>query len=229
MCTTYFYPNNKKINKLFYKIDGINSNLSQIDKYKEKILEETNLVYIEKPTGSEQSLWIEWPEKYLYKNPNGWTIYPFYAFGIWVTDNCKKCPTIYNFISNINGLKLATLSRLKPGIKLDAHQGWASHSNHVIRCHYGLVVQDNTCYINVEDLDSSGNIISEKKFHKKCEWLVFDDSKTHYAENSSESDRIVLILDIIRPENIEVGKSTIGDSKELLNIVEYFRKNNLIK
>jgi hypothetical protein len=58
-----------------------------------------------------------------------------------------------------------------------------------------------------------------KKYHNKFEWLIFDDSKIHSAENLSDADRIVLIIDVERPRNIAIGKSEIGDTKELLEIV----------
>lgn len=209
---------NKK-NKLFYSINEIEPKLNSIDKIRNQILGETVKVY-------ENNVWAEWPEKELYlkSESDGWKIFPFYAFGIWVKENCELCPTITNFLKSIPGLKLATLSRLKKRTKLEEHEGWASHSNYVIRCHYGLIVPDNLCYIHVRDSATNEN---EKKYHEKFKWLAFDDSKTHYAHNQSDSDRIVLILDVDRPDNIEVGKSTIGDSKELVEIVEYFKHRNI--
>lgn len=209
---------NKK-NKLFYSINEIEPKLNSINKIKKQILEETIQVY-------KNNYWNEWPEKELYPKSEtyGWTIFPFYAFGVWVHSNCELCPTITKFIKSIPGLKLATLSRLGGETKLEEHEGWASHSNYVIRCHYGLIVPDNLCYIYVRD-NITG--ISEKKYHKKFKWIVFDDSKTHYAHNQSNEDRIVLILDITRPADIEVGKSDIGNSKELLDIVEYFKQKNI--
>jgi beta-hydroxylase len=209
----------KKKDKLFYNSKEINNNLKKIDKYKDQILKEVEIVYY-----YNQSDWNVWPEKYLYNNQDGWKIFPFFAFGIWVKENCEKCPTIFNFIKKIKGLKLATLSKLKAGTKLEKHKGWASHSNYVIRCHYGLIVPEES-YVYVEDnLDKTKY---EIKYHKKFEWLIFDDSKTHYAENKSKSDRIILILDVDRPNDIEIGNSDIGDSKELLEIVNYFKKKNL--
>lgn len=211
-----------KKDKLFYSVDEINPELNSIDKIKKQVLNETIQVYKNNLTE-----WAEWPEKDLYSNsePDGWKIFPFYAFGIWIKNNCIQCPTIYNFISKITGLKLATLSRLKAGTKLNTHQGWASHSNYVIRCHYGLIVPENLCYIYVQDDETK---LNQVKYHKKFKWLIFDDSKSHYAENKSvNEDRIVLILDIERPSSIKVGNSDIGDSKELLEIVEYFRKKNI--
>lgn len=206
----------EKKNKLFYDIDEINIELKNIKKYKKKIYEETINVY------KNNSLWNTWPETYLYNNKDGWKIFPFFAFGIWVDDNCKKCPTIFNFIKNIKGLKLATLSKFSPHTKLDIHQGWGSHSNYVIRCHYGLVIP-NDCYVYVKD-----DMNEEKKYHKQFEWLAFDDSKFHLAENPSDSDRIVLIIDIERPNNIEIGKSIIGNTKELEEIVNYFKQKKLM-
>ena len=47
--------------------------------------------------------WIDWPEKELYnKNiKDSWKIFPFYGFDKWIDKNCKRCPTIYNFIKTI--------------------------------------------------------------------------------------------------------------------------------
>lgn len=222
--TSYYLSNtpvnksNKK-NKLFYSVNEIEPKLNSINKIKYKILKEVNQIY-----NNNLIKWAEWPEKELYSENDGWKIFPFYAFGIWVQSNCSKCPIITKFIKNIPGLKLATLSRLKGGTKLEEHEGWATHSNYVIRCHYGLIVPDNQCYIYVRD-NITGK--SEKEYHKNFEWVVFDDSKTHYAHNKSNEDRIVLILDIVRPVDIEVGKSNIGDSKELIDIIDYFRKKNI--
>lgn len=221
MSNILFNKSNKK-NKLFYSINEIEPKLNSIDKIKKQILEETIQVYQNNLCAG----WAEWPEKELYpkSDTDGWKIFPFFAFGVWVHSNCELCPTMTKFLKNIPGLKLATLSRLKGGTKLEEHEGWASHSNYVIRCHYGLIVPNNQCYIYVKD---SANNKEEKKYHSKFEWMAFDDSKTHYAHNQSNEDRIVLIVDITRPADIEIGKSDIGDSKELMDIIEYFKQKNI--
>lgn len=208
--------NTVKKNKLFYKVSDIDNNLNNINKYKNKILQETINI------SNNQNDWTIWPEKYLYNNEDGWKIFPFFAFNIWVDENCKKCPTIYKFIKQIKGLKLATLSKLSPNTKLNIHQGWANHSNYVIRCHCGIIVPEN-CYVYVED-----EINKEYQYHKKFEWLIFDDSKLHFAENPSDTGRIVLILDIDRPDDIEIGKSNEGDTKELIEIINYFKEKSIL-
>lgn len=204
---------NEQLDNFFYEVSDVNTDLLLAGDYKYKMLKNVMNVYNDE--------WKDWPEKNLYENNGTWKIFPFYAFGIWAKDNCDKCPEIYKFIKKIKGLKLATLSRLSPGMKLSPHEGWGFHSNHVIRCHYGLIVPEN-CYISVSD----GNR-EEIRYHNKFEWLIFDDSKTHYAENKSNFDRIVLIIDVERPSWIKTGISKVGDSKELLEIVDYFDKKNI--
>jgi aspartyl/asparaginyl beta-hydroxylase (cupin superfamily) len=138
-------------------------------------------------------------------------------------------------------------------MKLNPHKGWGRHSNYVIRCHYGLLVPEG-CYISVSNRDKPPLFKKEKtkskasgesfgffkskvydefdrkeeiRFHKQFQWLCFDDSKTHYAENTSNSDRIVLLLDIERPLNIAVGKSIEGDTEELTAIINYYKSKNI--
>lgn len=208
----YFIKLNEKIDKYFYEVNDIDYNLLIFNKYKYNILSE-----VKKVTKNE---WIEWPEKSLYDTNKNWNIFPFFAFDIWIHKNCSMCPNICYLLKQIKGLKLATLSRLSKKMTLNKHQGWASHSNNVIRCHFGIIVPEK-CYIGVEN-----NNHTEIKYHKQFEWLIFDDSKIHYASNESDSDRIVLIIDIERPKNIKKGESEIGDTKELLDIVKYFKNNN---
>ena len=216
---------NDQLDNMFYNVDDIEPKLNSIKHIDEIVkLETTNVINTE---------WTDWPEKYLYANKGAWKIFPFYAFNMWVMDNCEKCPNITKFLKSIPGLKIALLSKLSAGMKLTPHKGWGNHSNGVIRCHYGIRIPDSTllstripdftmgCYISVKD------DVEIKKFHLESEWLCFDDSKEHYAENPSNEDRIVLILDIERPLHIKRGNSDVGDSKELIEIVNYFKQKNI--
>lgn len=204
---------NKQKNLPYYEVEEIEPKLNTITKIKHDVLEEVKKIHMN------DNKWKIWPEKELYKNTNGWKIFPFYAFGIWVEENCEMCPVLANFVRKIPNLKLATLSRLSAGTILNPHQGWHSHSNSSIRCHYGLIVPNN-CYIKVFD-DVNKRWI--KKYHNTFEWLIFDDAKLHNAENLSNKDRIILIVDVERPADVEKGKSEIGDSNELLQIIDYFK------
>ena len=68
-------------------------------------------------------------------------------------------------------------------------------------------------------------MFEEIRYHVNNEWMIFDDSKRHYAENTSEDDRIVLIIDIERPEHVKQGTSDATDTKELEEFVTAFKRN----
>jgi beta-hydroxylase len=211
-CIYYYNKNikNKRYkNKQFYDINEICPYLINISLYSNSIKNEIIDVDLGK--------WNTWPEKHLFNgsfDESTWKVYPFYAFGIWVKQNCEQCPKTYEFLKKVPGLKLATFSKLTKGMRLKPHCGWGSHSNYVIRCHYGIIVP-TSCYVVVENI---------KQYHKQNDWLAFDDSKEHYAVNQSDSDRIILILDIERPSNIKIGTSDVTDTTELLELVNHFKK-----
>lgn len=210
-----YYNFDCMLDKKFYEHYEISPDINKIYEYDINKIKEEALNLAE---------WISWPEKNLYDTSVNkyatWKVIPFFGFGIWVDFTCCKCPTITKYLKSIKGLKLATLSKLSPHMKLIPHRGWANHSNYVIRCHFGIVVPDN-CYISVQNDE---NDIEEIKFHKENEWIIFDDSKIHYAENKSDYERIVLIIDIQRPSHIKTGTSTVKDSKELIDFIENFKK-----
>ena len=212
---TFFFAHywlNKPIT--FLNVDNVYPFLKKIHPLRASILQETREIL------GDVKNWEDWPEKELYdvdatKVGRTWKIFPLYAFGVWANKNCAKMPNLTKFVQSIPHLKLATLSKLSPGMKLNPHRGWGNHSNFVLRCHYGLIVPPNTCYVNVN---------GEARTHQNDQWIVFDDSETHYAENRSHTDRIVLIVDIQRPVTLPKGTSQANDTKELLEIVDYFRK-----
>lgn len=199
------------MNKEYYTVGEICPFLNTIHPKRGAILSELELI--------RGSKWELWPEKELYSTPGDrWKIFPFYAFNIWVSDNVKLCPILSNWLKQIPNLKLATLSLLTPDTTLKPHQGWGSHSNHVIRCHYGLEVPNKGCYMVVNNVRVN---------QKNGRWLLFDDSKTHWAANESKRDRTVLIIDVERPKWVETGGSEIGDTKELQEIIKYFREKEI--
>jgi len=221
ICIIIFILNSNKqieqieqIDNKFYSVDEIDYNLNNIKKMSKMIKKDIDVAL-----GSQ---WSDWPEKKLYDGDGKWTIYPFFGFDTWITDNCEKCPNITKFLKSLSGLKVALLSKLSPHMKLNPHMGWGKHSNNIIRCHYGIKVPDG-CYISVRDNEKDQELI---KFHTENEWLCFDDSKLHYAENTSNDDRIVLIVDLERPSHIKKGTSDVEDSTELLEIVKYYKEKS---
>lgn len=196
----------EKLNQRFYDYKVIYPFLSVLKDNEQSIREETIRVAKQK--------WKMWPEKHLYDEEKEWSIFPFFGFDVWVDENCAKCPRICRLLKNIPGLKTAILSKLSPGTVLTPHYGWKDLSNYVLRCHYGVLSNDD-CYIVVEN---------EKRKILENEIVVFDDSKQHYAINHGNNDRIVLLLDIERPNHVEKGRSTYSDTSQLYKFIEEITK-----
>lgn len=216
--------------------------LENIDSYKDAIYLET--VNIAKDYDS----WKDWPQTELYEKDSftSWKLIPLYIFGEWNNKNCIKCPEITKFLKTIPKLKSAALSKLTFNMKIKPHRGWGVLSNHILRCHYGIVVPPLT-YISVCNdtnpplfnpsykdtiIKSYPNnyiyrnikgVYQELRFYKQFEWIIFDDTYTHYAENMYHENRINLIIDIERPKDIPDGKSVNGDTSELVEIIKYYR------
>ncbi len=211
------YNGETNIDKKFYEID-VYPELKQIKPHKDQIR-----IEVKKSLENNLEEWTDWPEKNLYNGDNVWKIMPFYYYGTWVHKNCEKMPELTKFLHKLPKLRIALLSILAPNTVLKEHKGWGSHSNNVLRCHYGILVPHN-CYIAVKN---EGDVIASIQPHADDEWIIFDDSKRHFAANNSKFYRVVLIVDLKRPKYIKKGESEIGDTKELLEIIDYFKQNNI--
>jgi aspartyl/asparaginyl beta-hydroxylase (cupin superfamily) len=159
----------------------------------------------------------DWPEKDLYTKEKGhdWKVVPLYGFGIWNKQYAKKFSQTIKLLKDIRGLRTAIFSKLGPRTKLNKHQGWASLANEVLRCHMGIVVPKGRSGVEVED---------EFRQIKKGEWIVFDDSKIHIGVNNTNNDRVVLLLDIERPQWVKKGKSRVNNTPELKSFLAQFTK-----
>ncbi len=219
---------NNKLDKKFYNVNEIYPELNKIydNKTNEKIVNEI------KNNIKNNNFWVDWPEQNLYGTSNSeWKVIPFFGFNEWCDENIDKFPETAKFIKNIKGLKTALISKLGPHTKLNEHRGWASLSNSSLRCHYGISVPHKLCFIGVGenekmDFNSLNDLDWEIKFHEEGKWMVFDDSKYHFASNISDLDRIVLIIDIERPKNVKEGTSESNDTSELKNFINYFKLKN---
>ena len=214
------YIRNRQIDQKYYQASDISIYLRNIKYSLPEIRREVQQI-------CKTQNWMAWPELDLYEDQTKeWRILPFKGFGLVSEENCNACPVLWRFIQSIPGVKVALLSKLGPGMKLTAHQGWGKHANHVIRCHYGFIVP-NGCYLSVSDrADLSDEQI---RSHRKDEWLCFDDSKYHYAHNPTDEDRVVLILDIERPTHIKPGRSNIQTTDELNSLLKEFQSTTILE
>eukprot|EP00924_Labyrinthula_sp_SR-Ha-C_P002192 snap_masked-scaffold_19-processed-gene-3.12-mRNA-1 protein AED:0.08 eAED:0.08 QI:0/-1/0/1/-1/1/1/0/302 len=174
-----------------------------------------------------KNLWTPWPEDNLYNGPQqsgDWKIVPLlYTFPAldasrskWVQKNVNLFPETTKILKNIPNLRTALFSRLGGTTRLSAHQGWADLSNHVLRNHLGLIIPENSnnlCGMWVE-----GHI----QCHKEQKLLTFDDSKWHKAFNATDEDRIILLFDVLRPEDVPLGKAEAGHTDKLDGFIAQF-------
>ena len=195
----------RQVNKCFYQVEEICPQLNNI--CKEAIIEE----YM---TNNQSGTWVDWPEKLIDEGME-WKIIPFCAFGKWIQKNLDHYPLLGKFLTGISGIKLAGLSRLGPRTTLTPHQGWANHSNHHLRCHYGIDVPQG-CQIIVYN-EKTG--LPQIQSHATGKWIIFDDSKVHTAVNPSNNYRTVLIVDVERPSHVKIGSAVEGDITELNNFI----------
>jgi beta-hydroxylase len=98
------------------------------------------------------------------------------------------CPVTTRLLAGIPSIKGAMFVALPPHSRLPRHRDPYAGS---LRYHMGLVTPNHAdCYINVD-----GEVYS----WRDGEAVVFDETFIHYAENKTETNRIILFADIERP------------------------------
>eukprot|EP00605_Chrysophyceae_sp_TOSAG23-4_P000299 GSChrysophyteH1.ASY1.ANO1.344.1 assembled CDS len=173
-----------------------------------------------------QKPWIPWPEDVLSGgsgNESNWTVFPFlHTFPAlddsrsqWVGSTCKQCPYTVSLLKKIPNIRTALFSRMSGGTDLMEHTGWCDLANYVLRVHICLDIPT--------DKESCGLVVDgEVEHHKQGEILIFADSKSHKAFNNSEEERIVLIVDILRPVDIPLGTCVGGHTSQLNGLINMF-------
>jgi ornithine lipid ester-linked acyl 2-hydroxylase len=118
-----------------------------------------------------------------------WKMFYLYAYGEKAEENCARCPDTVKVLQHIPGMKTAMFSILAPKKHIPEHRGMYKG---VLRYHLGLIIPGppGSCRIRV------GNDIQTWAEGKS---LIFDDSHPHEAWNDSDSYRVVLFIDFVRP------------------------------
>lgn len=198
-----------------------------------QVLEDNYHVILEEMLAVQQGAsWPFWPEKHYTEEDSEWRVLPFcYTFPaydasktVWVPPTCELCPRTVEILRGIPGIRTALFSKLGPNTTLTAHRGWADLSNDILRCHLPLVVPR----LNNGEPCCAMVVGGESLYHQEGQLFVFDDSKLHYAFNHhDEKTRIVLIVDLYRPEHLPRGRARGGHSDELDEFIDTFGKQML--
>lgn len=98
------------------------------------------------------------------------------------------CPNTTALLRAIPSVKAAMFAELPPGSRLVRHRDPYAGS---LRYHLGLQTPNSEdCYIEVDG----------QRYHwRDGEAVVFDETFIHYAENTTQADRVILFCDIERP------------------------------
>jgi hypothetical protein len=171
----------------------------------------------------------------------------------YVDTTCAYCPKTVALLKQIPNIRTALFSRLGSGTKLNPHTGWEDLANHVLRCHVSLVVPPKQCcglcVEGVERFHEEGNIIvfddskTHVAFNRRAK--TSDDSEEdedeeedrksaatagggagaeeEEEEGREKTDRIVLIIDIMRPPHLPLGNAQGGHTPELDSFISQFR------
>jgi hypothetical protein len=129
---------------------------------------------------------VDWVERDLYGE--GWQVYGLYDFpqGNIIAANAARCPFTAELIArHIPRHGAAGFSRLRPGTRIQPHQGYAGS---FLRCHLGLDIPEGDCMLQVA---------GETRGWANGRALIFDDRLEHAAWNLTERERVVLLVDFI--------------------------------
>ena len=122
--------------------------------------------------------------------PRQWTIMGLYFWRYTTHQNCRRCPDTVRILSTIAGMTSCSLSVLEPGSNINPHQG---DTDAIYRCHVGLSVPRGLP-------DCGFQVGAEIRGWENGRALPFCDAQTHTAWNQSPERRLIMIIDVVRPE-----------------------------
>jgi len=119
----------------------------------------------------------------------GWKRFYLKWYGAALPSALANCPKTVELLSTIPTVKGAMFASLPPGGKLVQHRDPYAGS---LRYHLGLLVPKTAgeCRIFID---------GEPYYWREGEDIVFDETYLHYAENTTNDDRIILFCDVERP------------------------------
>lgn len=162
-------------------------------------------------------------DPYFYKSlvskPGGWQQGAFYFWGRINDTLCREAPELNDFIRSIPGMLSAGLSLLNPQTSILPHYG---DTDAVIRCHIGIHIPSGLpgCGIRVND---------EARGWEEGKWLMFCDAHRHEAWNHTDLKRLVLIVDVLRPEFASQKRAICSDVLSMMSLQQAEQRFSLLK
>jgi aspartyl/asparaginyl beta-hydroxylase (cupin superfamily) len=129
----------------------------------------------------------EWPRGHMFDNK--WNLFPFLTPGREFEDNQKVCPETTAALKQIPGLTMGVFSWLRAGSAIKPHVGF---TDVVLRSHLAVKVPQS-------GEDFGFRVGESTRQWEEGKVMVFDDMHNHEAWNRTEEDRVVLMIDFLRP------------------------------
>ncbi|MCH7345864.1 aspartyl/asparaginyl beta-hydroxylase domain-containing protein [Pelomonas sp. CA6] len=118
----------------------------------------------------------------------GWKRFYLKWYGVDMASAKALCPKTVELLQRIPSVKAAMFASLPPGARLVRHRDPYAGS---LRYHLGLATPNaEGCFIEVD---------GERYHWRDGEAVMFDETYIHYAENSTDQQRVILFCDVERP------------------------------
>jgi aspartyl/asparaginyl beta-hydroxylase (cupin superfamily) len=145
--------------------------------------------------------------------------YLFWQFRVRKERFGDKCPALYKYLKDVPGLVSFSFSRLAPNTTIEAHRG---DTNAVMRCHLGIEVP-----VGLPDCGLQAG--TEQQAWGEGKWLFFNDAFKHSAWNNTDQRRIVIIMDVIRPEFLYKSRRICANIRARHFLLQLQNKVTIIK
>lgn len=129
-------------------------------------------------------------QKFALKRQEGWRQIELKIYGVEYGRRAKLFPKTMEILSRIDGLATAYFSHLSPKTRIPAHVG---ECDAYYRIHLGLKIPATLPDCGVE-------VAGQQRSWQEGKCIAFNDIYFHSAWNDTDEERIVLIVDILRPE-----------------------------
>ena len=118
----------------------------------------------------------------------GWKRFYLKWYGVDMASAQALCPQTVALLRQIPSVKAAMFASLPPGARLVRHRDPYAGS---LRYHLGLATPNSPdCFIEVDG----------QRYHwRDGEAVMFDETYIHYAENTTDQQRVILFCDVERP------------------------------
>lgn len=128
--------------------------------------------------------------KSLLSKKNAWKTDGLLFWGYFIKKNHTSFKQTWKIIKSIPGIVSCSLSVLEPNSSIKPHNG---DTNAIIRVHFPLVVPEGLP-------NCSFTVAGETRAWQEGKPLLFNDAQIHSAQNLSKERRVVLLIDVLRPE-----------------------------